>query len=130
MGKGEVACCHVEVQVHRRATVVAAQRNPQITQHSVAHGQRLPTKRAGSAVCACALAGGRTGNCGGTATNSAFIDRRGELKMLKTEPASPRTSYGAPSAPLKSIRETPWSKACAVRASSRAQLVKAEIRLG
>ena len=49
MGKGEVARCHVEVQVHRRATVCAAKRNPQITQHSVAHGQRLPTKHAGSA---------------------------------------------------------------------------------
>eukprot|EP00964_Phaeocystis_antarctica_P098186 scaffold64232_cov68-Phaeocystis_antarctica.AAC.3 len=43
------------------------------------------------------------GNCGGTASNSEFIDRRGELRMLNTKPASPRTSYGAPSAPLKSM---------------------------
>ena len=46
-----------------------------------------------------------------TATNSEFIDRRGELRMLNTEPASPRTSYGAPSAPLKSMsaRVVAWS---------------------
>ena len=46
-----------------------------------------------------------------TATNSEFIDTRGELRMLNTEPASPRTSYGAPSAPLKSMsaRVVAWS---------------------
>ena len=106
MGKGEVARCHVEVQVQRRATVGAAQRNPQLTQHGVSHGQRLPTTHAGSErrVCMCIYsAGTHTGNRGGTWTNSELIDRRGELRMLKTEPTSPRTSYGTPSAPLKSM---------------------------